>query len=185
MKNSMPMVPRGGGIVARNCVACGSSALDAQSAVLMPFVADRALKWRPVVIDESWKLNSVPFGQALSICNSLGCTSCGLIFLDLRFSDDEMSRLYHDYRGSAYSSLREQYEPGYLARNDSLEKQCPYLDKVENFIAPYLRRDPAILDWGGIQEKTRPFQDLELVLMFSISAIERLFPVHGGSLCRN
>jgi len=150
-------VPRSGGIVASRCVTCGSRLLDSKPAVLMPFVAHRALNWTPVQIDESWHLRTIPTGQGLSICRSLRCADCGLIFMDLRFSDEEMTRLYHDYRGSQYSSLREIYEPGYLSRNESLERGCPYLDKVEEFLAPYLSVSPFVLDWGGDTGRNAPF----------------------------
>lgn len=136
----------------------------------MPFVAHRALNWTPVQVDESWQLRTVPLGHALPLCRSLRCEDCGLIFMDLRFSDEEMSRLYRDYRGVDYSHLRERYEPGYLTRNQSLEEGCPYLDKVEEFLAPYLRRDPAILDWGGDTGRNAPFQNSRASLdVFDIS----------------
>jgi hypothetical protein len=136
----------------------------------MPFVAHRALNWIPVQIDESWQLRSIPNGHGFSICRSLLCADCGLIFMDLRFSDEEMARLYDDYRGSEYSILREKYEPGYLVRNESLEEGCPYLDKVEDFLAPYLSRRPSILDWGGDTGRNAPFADSRVSLdVFDIS----------------
>lgn len=61
-------------------------------AILMPFISHRVFNWRPVIIDDSWGLNTIPKGTLYSICNTLCCGDCGLIFLDLRFSDSEMTK---------------------------------------------------------------------------------------------
>ena len=70
----------------------------------MPFISHRAFNWRPVVIDETWGLNSIKKGNAYSLCNSLFCKRCGFLFLDIRFSDDELSRLYENYRAKNIQS---------------------------------------------------------------------------------
>ena len=57
--------------IARHCVCCASPHLLASPAVLMPFVAHRTFGWEPVVIDESWGLQTIPSGRAYSICNTL------------------------------------------------------------------------------------------------------------------
>lgn len=144
--------------IATQCVCCGNMQLQASPAILMPFVAHRVFGWRPVVIDASWGLNTIANGNAYSICNSLYCGVCDFLFLDMRFSDAELSRLYHDYRGPDYVELREFYEPGYRERNRLLLTDIPYLHQIENFIAPHIAPNPAILDWGGDTGKNTPFK---------------------------
>lgn len=144
--------------VATRCVCCEGGELESSPAVLMPFVAHRVFNWRPVVVDESWGLQTIPKGQAYSVCNSLYCKACDFLFLDIRFSDSEMSNLYRDYRGPDYESLREQYEPGYTLRNQQLKNGGVYAEQVEEFIAPHLKPDPRILDWGGDTGKNSPFR---------------------------
>ncbi len=145
--------------VARQCICCGSEDIDINAAVLMPFIAHRVFKWKPVEIDESWGLKSIKTGHAYSICNSLLCKECGLLFLDIRFSDTELCNLYEDYRGQAYTALRESYEPGYLKRNAYLESLINYIEDVEAFIAPHITTPVSILDWGGDTGKNTPFKN--------------------------
>ena len=103
--------------ISQNCICCGSEDLLNSPAILMPFVSHRVFNWRPIVIDETWGLNTISNGKAYSICNTLCCVNCGLIYLDYRFSDSEMSNLYKNYRDEEYVNLRDYYEPGYKERN--------------------------------------------------------------------
>jgi hypothetical protein len=145
--------------VARSCIICGGDELSISPAVLMPFIAHRIFGWQPVEIDRSWGLFTIPNGHAFSICNSLFCRSCDFLFLDIRFTDAEMARLYKDYRGKDYVSLREQYEPGYKLRNSLLNNGVGYLLTVENFLKPHLSTpSPNILDWGGDTGRNTPFR---------------------------
>jgi SAM-dependent methyltransferase len=123
----------------------------------MPFLAHRIFEWKPVVIDESWGLSTIPMGSAYTICNSLYCPNCVFLFLDMRFDDSELQKLYNDYRGEEYTRVRDIYEPGYAKRNSSLNVQNIYIDSVENYLSPYLKRSPAVLDWGGDTGINTPF----------------------------
>jgi hypothetical protein len=144
--------------IAQHCVCCGSAQLLASPAVLMPFVAHRTFGWEPVVIDASWGLQTVASGHAYSICNTLCCALCGLVFLDIRFSDREMARLYAGYREADYNRLRERYEPGYTLRNDALNDGINYLEQVEAFLSPLVPQTLSVLDWGGDTGKNTPFK---------------------------
>jgi len=124
----------------------------------MPFVAHRAFGWEPVTIDESWGLLTIKKGHAYSICKSLHCCYCGFLFLDIRFSEIELSNLYDDYRGEKYTSLRELYEPGYKLRNDDLNAGVGYIQEIEDFLLPHLSFPISILDWGGDTGKNTPFK---------------------------
>lgn len=143
--------------IAKACVCCGSRILNASPAILMPFVAHRALGWQPVEIDDSWGLRTIRSGMAYSICNSLWCKNCGLLFLDLRFSQSELDSLYADYRGADYVALRERYEPGYAIRNEEFDAGIRYIKSVESFLARHLPDRPRVLDWGGDTGRNTPF----------------------------
>src|SRR5665647_1136619 len=99
--------------IASSCVICGSCALKKSPAILMPFVAHRTFGWEPVEITDDWGLKTIRNGMAYSICNSIQCSNCGLLFLDIRFNESEMNSLYDGYREKQYTELREKYEPGY------------------------------------------------------------------------
>ncbi len=125
----------------------------------MPFVSHRALGCPPLSIDSSWGLRTIPQGTAYSTCKSLHCQECGHLFVDYRFDDLEMQRLYADYRGADYTKLRELYEPGYASRNAMLCEGASYKIAVESFLAPMLPPGSlSILDWGGDTGVNTPFE---------------------------
>ena len=144
--------------VATQCVCCGSEKLQSSPAILMPFLAHRIFGWTPVAIDESWGLRTIQSGHAYSICKSLYCTECGFLFLDLRFSSTELKNLYDDYRGEAYTDLRELYEPGYKLKNSKLKGGIEYVAEIEQFLKPLLSEPIRVLDWGGDTGQNTPFQ---------------------------
>lgn len=144
--------------IATQCVCCGNPQLLRSPAILMPFVADRVFGWKPVVIDASWGLRTIPHGHAYSVCNSLLCTACALLFLDIRFSDEELGALYANYRDADYVALRDAYEPGYRERNAGLEQGSPHVAEVENFLRPFVTFPLRTLDWGGNSGKSTPFR---------------------------
>jgi hypothetical protein len=125
----------------------------------MPFLADRIFGWKPLTIDEDWGLQTIKAGTAYSICNTLQCSDCDFVFLDIRFSDAELANLYRDYRGDQYNDLRELYEPGYSDRNRSLNAGIYYIPVIEKFLEPYVSFPLRILDWGGDTGKNTPFMN--------------------------
>jgi hypothetical protein len=164
--------------VASTCLCCGSRGIQRSPAVLMPFVAHRVFHWIPVAIDESWGLQTIPSGWAYSVCNTLYCKECGFVFLDIRFTDEELSRLYDNYRGDDYTALRDYYEPGYLARNQRLNEGNYYIEQVEDFLEPYMCLPLKLLDWGGDTGKNTPFKTKSIVLdIFDISEKK---PIRGA-----
>jgi len=144
--------------IASKCICCNSDELKSSPAILMPFIADRVFGWKPVNIDESWGLKSIKTGFAYSVCNSLYCSDCSLLFLDIRFSDGELKKLYKNYRGKEYVDLRDFYEPGYRERNNTLALGINYIDKIERFLQPFLPSSPRVLDWGGGTGINTPFK---------------------------
>jgi hypothetical protein len=141
-----------------SCLCCEGHNLDAQPAIWMPFVADRALGLPPLTIDSSWDLRTIPECTAYCLCKSLHCLDCGHLFVDYRFDNREMQLLYDDYRGEAYTKLREVYEPGYAEHNGRLCAGAGYKAAVEEFLLPFLPGDSlSILDWGGDTGVNTPF----------------------------
>jgi hypothetical protein len=164
--------------IASWCVCCGSPNLLRSPAVLMPFVAHRVFNWAPVTIDESWGLQTIPSGKAYSVCNTLYCEACGFVFLDIRFSEAELSRLYAQYRGEDYTSLRDHYEPGYRIRNIGLNTGIKYISEIEEFLMPHIKLPVKMLDWGGDVGKNTPFKGCNEV--FDIYDISDKVPIAGA-----
>jgi len=156
--------------VTTRCICCGSEELLSSPAILMPFVADRALGWAPVIIDDSWGLKTIRSGNAYSICKTLRCRECEHLFCDIRFTDVEMNALYAGYRGEEYTSLRDHYEPGYRARNNALIETISYKSEIEAFLEPHIDDPLTILDWGGDTGLNTPFEKRRVSLdVFDIS----------------
>ncbi len=136
----------------------------------MPFVAKRVFGWEPVNITPEWGLRDLRSGMAYPLCNSVRCPRCGLVFLDIRFTDEEMSALYADYRGEGYTNLRDRYEPGYRERDAIIQLGATHIAEVERFLAPHMPPKPRILDWGGDTGINTPFKSgCELFHIFEIS----------------
>jgi len=144
--------------IAKRCVCCDGGQLTGRPAILMPFVAHRVFGWEPVRVEADWGMRDIPQGVAQSVCKSLMCDACGLLFLDMRFDDEEMAALYDDYRGPAYSAARERFEPGYTARNALLLDGSDYRATIESLLADAVPARPRVLDWGGDSGVNTPFR---------------------------
>lgn len=157
--------------IAKECVCCGGARLERSPAVLMPFLAHQIFGWEPTEITANWGLRDLKLGLAYPLCNSLRCRDCGVLFLDMRFDDEEMAALYADYRGEAYRAARDRFEPGYGARNDRLAAGSTYIPDIERILAPHVPTRPRVLDWGGDTGMNTPFRDkAALHHVFEISA---------------
>ena len=156
--------------IASRCVCCGSADLTRSGAVLMPFIAERVFGWTPVEITPEWGLRTIKSGMAYPLCNSLQCRDCGLVFLDIRFSDSEMAALYRGYRGPEYAAQRDRFEPGYAALNAAMLEHVPDTSPAEAFLAAHLGPSPRVLDWGGDTGDNTPFlKTASAVDVFDIS----------------
>lgn len=155
MVGALPLSER----IASRCICCNGDQLRKSPAILMPFVAKRVFDWEPVEITEAWGMKTLRLGMAYSLCNSLQCRACGALFLDIRFSDAEMARLYSGYRDADYTALRERFEPGYTTFNDALAERATYLPQIEAMIGLHLGGPPHVLDWGGDTGLNTPFRD--------------------------
>lgn len=169
--------------IADNCICCGSHQLDSAPAILMPFVAARALGIKPVEITSEWGLRDLKQGTTYMPCHSLQCQSCGVLFLDYRFNDQQMAALYHGYRDADYTQQRDFFEPGY-ATSTANDYQCrhSYIDDVEMFLTPHLPEQPIVLDWGGGDGLNTPFLGKGQVFIHDISGVT---PVDGARLVSN
>lgn len=159
--------------IADACICCENMALDSSPAVLMPFVAKRVLGHDPVEVTAAWGLRDLRSGTAYSLCNSLQCLDCGVVFLDYRFTSEQMASLYRGYRDNVYTQQRDYYEPGYASTvaRDYLQRHS-YLDQVEAWLATHLAENPSVLDWGGGDGRNAPFLGRGRVQVHDISGVE-------------
>jgi hypothetical protein len=158
--------------LALSCICCTSKHLRSSPAVLMPFIAKKVFDYDPVEITKDWGLRDIQTGMAYSLCKTLECKECGVLFLDYRFSDYEMARLYDDYRGKVYNNLRTKFEPEYGVIASNYKERAAYILDVENFLSPYVPKDLAVLDWGGDSGINSCFRfNAKLLHIYDISGI--------------
>lgn len=160
-------------LIARHCICCGGERLNRSPAVLMPFVAQRVFGHEPVEITAEWGLRDLRQGMAYTLCNSLQCQDCGALFLDFRFTDEQMAALYRNYRDEHYNAQRIRYEPGYVNVVPHYHQRAAYLSEVEAWLAPHLPAAPAVLDWGGDTGINSPFRECNRLLhIHDISGVD-------------
>ena len=158
--------------IADDCICCASRALSVSPAILMPFVAKRVLGHDPIRISPDWGLRDLTPGTSYTPCNSLQCQACGTLFLDYRFTDEQMHALYQGYRDEAYTQQRDHYEPGYAATVAcNYLRRHAYIADVETLLAPYLPRRPRVLDWGGGDGANTPFLGRADIYVHDISGV--------------
>lgn len=158
--------------IADACICCGGTHLASSPAVLMPFVASRALGHEPLQITAEWGMRDLQPGMAYTLCHSLQCCECGLLFLDYRFTPAQMAALYDGYRGPDYTQQRDRFEPGYaktVAQDYNIRHA--YVSEVESWLSVRLPEQPFVLDWGGGDGLNTPFLGRTRVHVYDISGV--------------
>lgn len=149
----------------------------------MPFVANRVFGHEPIEIAEEWGLRDIRHGMAYSLCSTVECLACGVLFLDYRFSQRELALLYRDYRGPDYTDTRLKFEPGYAAVANHYGGRAAYISEVEKWLADLLPAKPRVLDWGGDSGVNAPFRFACSTLhVYDISGVEPCPEALGVSL---
>lgn len=124
-------------IVVTVCVICGGPLRSVKRALVAPFLALRI-----------W--NQEPFCVEL-----VQCSGCGFLFYNPRLDDDELRRLYRDYRLQEYLSQRHSSEPWYTEKfNADLASKRFYALRRKRLRALFQRilkgrKVSSVLDYGG------------------------------------
>jgi len=119
------------------CVVCDGSIRRVKRALVAPFLAERIWRRAPFCVD------------------LVSCCSCGFLFYNPRLEDDELLRLYRDYRSSDYQRMRHSAEPWYTEKfNADLASASSYAVRQMK-LAPILdrvlfgKKISRVLDYGG------------------------------------
>lgn len=124
-------------VIETTCVLCGSANLDRRPAVISAFISEYALQ------------------KPIAVSAILECRDCTMLFYELRPTDEDMARLYRDYRGEAYFQTRHKHEFWYTRGfNESLgsEKNMSVRRRIFlNRLAMHrdLNTFENVLDYGG------------------------------------
>jgi hypothetical protein len=163
-----------------HCICCGESNLLSHPAILSPFVAERTMGWSSCIVNAESELREVPLGVHYPVCKTMKCPSCGTIFSDIRFSDEELYKLYYKYRSSSYTTLRCKYEAEYEQKAEDILNSTTdeYLSRIESFISSFFQNTIGlrVLDWGGDKGESTPFKKNNLCThIYDINGNEPLF----------
>lgn len=136
-----------------NCRACNSSINKSYIGKIAPFVSNRMLH-----------------GQQEE--QVFECMSCGLVWINVNPSHEDMMRHYDGYWSNNYVTERERYEPSFKEKksaNFSVRNTDKYIDK---FIKEYAGTPETILDLGGGSGIEAPFIGISNIDVFDISNVD-------------
>lgn len=124
-------------IEASRCVICEGAIIQLKRALVAPFLARRIWNRTPFCVD------------------LVRCEACGFMFYNPRLDDDELRRLYANYRSEEYQQMRHGSEAWYTPKfNAALASAGSYKIRRAK-LAPILekhvgqRKIHRILDYGG------------------------------------
>lgn len=118
-----------------NCIVCGSGT-HKYPAVIGGFISE-------------FVLQAPPATTGLRECNE-----CGVRFFERRYTDEEMHRLYDDYRGERYFTIRHRHEPWYTRKlNDMTMASNAVIQHrkmgIAALVAKHCPTARSLLDYGG------------------------------------
>ena len=151
--------------ISDRCVICKNFEIIKRPAILMPFIADRVFGWKPFDLNKELNLRSLKNGTVYSNVNSCYCELCHFLYLDMRFDNDEINKLYLNYRGQDYNNLRIKYEPDYKEMDNYLNNiySINNRNETEYYLNDYFEIPSEILDWGGGDGRNTPFYGCEKI----------------------
>jgi hypothetical protein len=124
-------------IEASNCVICDGAIRRLKRALVAPFLAKRIWNRTPFCVD------------------LVRCEACGFMFYNPRLDDNDLRRLYRNYRSEEYQKMRHASEPWYTTKfNTDLASPGSYeirRAKLASVLREHVggRKISRILDYGG------------------------------------
>jgi len=118
------------------CRACSSTSINTLPTSIAPFVAERLL-------------------DGLTTAEMHECKICGLLWVSVTPTDEQLGRYYNNYWQDEYITHREKHEPGLKERHPYLLKPRGLVHDTETFINYQPTR---VLDIGGGSGIETPFR---------------------------
>jgi hypothetical protein len=134
------------------CRSCGSDVCIIRPAILAPFIVKRIFNMEP---ESTKSLYGIPNQVNYFPCKTLMCEICGFVGVNILFDNEEMGRLYLDYRDEGYNKARLKYEPNY--KWDAFDIRHAYVDDVSQpFIKENVSDIDTLIDFGGYDGLNTP-----------------------------
>jgi hypothetical protein len=135
------------------CPICGEKSKSGALATVSPWIRELGIKSR--------------------ISKFYLCKVCNTGFFVKRYTDEEMTKIYKDYRGSNYVKLRSKWEPWYTKTYNSNHDSGEWVDSRKKSLTEFLVSHgistcDVIIDLGGDQGQYIPdFAVTKIVIDFS------------------
>lgn len=147
------------------CIICGSEKIQKNKSWISPFLYER-------MFDNQQRFTSF-----------IVCKNCQVGYYSLRPTDEEMAKLYLNYRGEEYQIQRQKYEPEYTKElnkelsTNTKQKNC----RLDNLISILIKninvsKIKNILDFGGDKGEFIPDFPAVNKYVYDISGVE---PIDG------
>lgn len=156
----------------QTCRSCGSHVCTTTPAILAPFLVKRMFD---MDAESTSSLYGLPNQINYFPCKTLTCGVCGLVGVNILFDDEEMSKLYVNYRDDEYNKTRLRYEPDY--KWSTFTERHVYVDEVSQpFIEKHTPNIKTLIDFGGYDGLNTP--DIgEYKYVYDICNVESKVPI--------
>jgi len=135
-----------------HCRSCSSNTCTTRPAILAPFLVQRMFDMSP---ETTQQLYGFPNQINYFPCKTIKCNECKFVGVNIVFDDDEMMRLYKNYRDETYTNIRLGFEPTY--QNDVFNVRHTYVDEVSQpFIEQNTSNVETLIDFGGYDGLNTP-----------------------------
>ena len=154
------------------CRSCNSNVFNTRPAILAPFITERIFGMKP---ETTTSLYGIPNQVNYFPCKTMTCETCRFVGVNISFDDEEMSKIYHGYRGVEYNKVRLSYEPTY--QNQCFNERHIYVDEIsEPFILDNVSNVETLIDFGGYNGLNTPRVGTNRYV-YDICNIESCIPV--------
>jgi len=156
----------------QTCRSCGSNVCTTTPAILAPFLVKRIFDMEP---QSTCSLYGIPNQINYFPCKTLTCGICGFVSVNILFDDEEMSKLYVNYRDDEYNTTRLSYEPNYKWL--AFTERHVYVDEVtQPFIETHVPHIKTLIDFGGYDGLNTP-RIGESQYVYDICNVESKVPI--------
>jgi hypothetical protein len=117
-----------------NCPCC-----DTLTQTIIPAYLSQFVVWRTTKIKPNSNVRNL----------LIRCDACDFHFSNTRFTDEEIARLYQEYRGDQYNRMRLECEPNYKVSLYSAEYIKQRKEFINKIIEHHVINIKSVLDYGG------------------------------------
>jgi hypothetical protein len=151
-------------LLANKCICCLSDNLLKSQSVLSPFFSYKLFNYKPFKIRKNQFRDLSP-GTSYYLSCSVECLNCSMLFLDLRFFDNELKLYYKNYQSKSFFQQRIKFEKSFNLRLKKFNNsgiissgKTYYISNLEEYIKEIAGEPNIMLDYGSGEGKGTLFK---------------------------